>query len=297
MSLNLKEIATRTWAEMRADDVFGRSAQLAYYFFLALFPFLICVIASLSMFGTADRGRTLLLNLFERFLPMPAFQLISTTFDEIIRSGGPLKMSFGILGSLWSASMGMGAVMDTLNAAYKVKETRSLSKQYAVAIGLTCGIGVLLVLSIVTAIYGGRLIEEFSRTLVGTVLWNILRWLMVLAVILLAFAMTYYFAPNLTKRQWHWITPGAIAGIVLLIIVSMGLRIYLSHFPTYNATYGSLGAVISLLLYFYLSGAAVLSGAALNGVLQYPSVAPDQVPQPACPSQEKPAAPPSQAAQ
>ena len=105
MSLNLKEIATRTWAEMRADDVFGRSAQLAYYFFLALFPFLICVIASLSMFGTADRGRTLLLNLFERFLPMPAFQLISTTFDEIIRSGGPLKMSFGILGSLWSASM------------------------------------------------------------------------------------------------------------------------------------------------------------------------------------------------
>jgi membrane protein len=269
--MSLKEIASRTWAEIRTDDVFGKSAQLAYYFFLALFPFLICVIASLSIFGSADRGRTMLLDLFARSLPMPAFQLISTTFDEIIRSGGPLKMSFGILGSLWSASMGMGAVMDTLNAAYRVKETRSLSKQYAVAIGLTCGIGVLLVLSIVTAIYGGKVIAIFSGTLIGTVVLNVVRWLMVLAVILLAFSITYYFAPNIKERQWHWITPGAVVGIILLIIVSTGLRVYLSHFPTYNATYGSLGAVISLLLYFYLSGAAVLSGAALNGVLQQQS--------------------------
>src|SRR5262249_45069342 len=84
-------------------------------------------------------------------------------------------------------------------------------------------------------------------------------------------SITYYFAPNLTVRQWHWITPGAVVGIVLLVIVSAGLRLYLSHFPTYNATYGSLGAVISLLLYFYMSGAAVLSGAALNGVLQHRS--------------------------
>ena len=268
--MSVKEIASRTWAEIRTDDVFGKSAQLAYYFFLALFPFLICVIASLSIFGSADRGRTMLLDLFARSLPQPAFQLISTTFDEIIRSGGPLKMSFGILGSVWSASMGMGAVMDTLNAAYRVKETRSLSKQYAVAIGLTCGIGVLLVLSIVTAIYGGKVIALFSGTLIGTALLNVVRWSMVLGVILLAFAITYYFAPNLTERHWHWITPGAVVGIVLLIIVSAGLRLYLSHFPTYNATYGSLGAVISLLLYFYLSGAAVLSGAALNGVLQHP---------------------------
>src|SRR5689334_22221310 len=84
-AMSLKEIASRTWAEIRTDDVFGKSAQLAYYFFLALFPFLICVIASLSIFGSADRGRTMLLDLFARSLPMPAFQLISTTFDEIIR--------------------------------------------------------------------------------------------------------------------------------------------------------------------------------------------------------------------
>src|SRR5215467_1471735 len=125
-----KEIAQRTWAEIRADDVFGRSAQLAYYFFLALFPFLICVIASLSVVGSADRGRTLLFDLFERFLPTPAFELISHTFDRLIESSGPLKMSLGIIASLWSASLGMAAMMSTLNAAYNVKETRPLIEKH-----------------------------------------------------------------------------------------------------------------------------------------------------------------------
>jgi membrane protein len=99
--------------------VLGRAAQLAYYFFLALFPFLICVIASLSVFGTADRGRSLIFGLLAHFLPAPAFQLISITFSQILQVGGPLRMSFGIVLSLWSASMGMSAIMDTLNAAYK----------------------------------------------------------------------------------------------------------------------------------------------------------------------------------
>src|SRR5579871_3352675 len=113
--LSGKEIAKLTWAEIRADDIFGRAAQLAYYFFLALFPFLICVVASLSVFGNADRGRALLFGLLARLLPPMAFELISKTFNEILQSTGPLKMSFGILFSLWSASMGMSAVMDTLN--------------------------------------------------------------------------------------------------------------------------------------------------------------------------------------
>jgi membrane protein len=114
----LKELAKCTWEEIRADDVFGRAAQLAYYFFLALFPFLICVIASLSVFGKADRGRALLLTLFAHSLPAPAFQLIGTTISEIIRSSGPLKMSFGLIASLWSASLGMSAIMDTLNGCW-----------------------------------------------------------------------------------------------------------------------------------------------------------------------------------
>jgi membrane protein len=266
--ISLKDVAKRTWAEILADDVFGRAAQLAYYFFLALFPFLICVIASLSAFGTADRGRALLFHFFARALPPSAFELINKTFTEIIQASGPLKMSFGIITSLWSASTGMSAVIETLNAAYKVKETRSLLKQYAVATGLTVGIALLLVISVVIAVFGDRILNALSLGNVIANAWTVAQWPLALALILLAFAITYYFAPDLIDRQWHWITPGAILCVILWMGASVGLRIYLHFLGTYNATYGSLGAAIVLLLWFYLSGIAVLSGGALNGVLE-----------------------------
>jgi len=264
----LREVAKRTWAEILADDVFGRAAQLAYYFFLALFPFLIFVIATLSVFGAADRGRALLFHFLANALPPAAFGLIDRTFTEIIHSSGPLKMSFGILASLWSASMGMSAVMDTLNAAYKVKETRSLLKQYTVATSLTVGIALLLVIAVVIVVFGDTILRALSLGNASAITWETVQWPLVFALILLAFAITYYFAPDLRDRQWHWITPGAIAGVILWMLVSIGLRVYLHFFGTYSVGYGSLGAVIVLLLWFYLSGTVVLSGAVLNGVLE-----------------------------
>lgn len=266
----MKEVAKRTWAEVLNDDVFGRAAQLAYYFFLALFPFLIFVIASLSVFGTADRGREVLFRFFAQALPPAAFNLVARTFDEIIRSSGPLKMSFGIVASLWSASMGMIAIMDTLNASFKVKETRSLFKQYVVALGLTVGMAFLLVFSVVIMVFGNTIISALSPGNIIAIAWKIAEWPVVLALILLAFSITYYFAPNLSQRRWHWLTPGAILAVLLWMAVSFGLRIYLHFFSTYSVGYGSLGAVIVLLLWFYLSGVAVLSGAVLNAVLERP---------------------------
>jgi membrane protein len=262
------ELARRTWAEIRADDVLGRAAQLAYYFFLALFPFLICVIASLSVFGRADRGRALLGELFTRILPATAYQLIDTTFIKIIQSSGPLKMSFGIVASLWSASMGMSAVMDTLNAAYRVKETRSLIKQYAIAIGLTFGLTVLAVAFLLVVVFGDQFAGFLSPGNKIAIAWKILQWPLALAVLLLALAIMYSFAPNLTNRKWYWVTPGSIAGVFLLVAVSTGLRIYVRCSGSYGAVYGSLGAVIVLLVCFYLAGVAILSGGALNGVLE-----------------------------
>ena len=264
----LQDIARRTWAAMRADDVFGRSAQLAYYFLLALFPFLICVISSLSVVGSADRGRALLFHLFQRFLPAPSFQLINQAFNGIIESSGPLKMSLGIIASLWSASLGVGAMMDTLNAAYNVKESRSLIKQYAIAAGLTGGIGLLLVASVLILIFGERLTAVNTSNAFATIAWSIIRWPLALAATLLALEATYYFGPNLLNPQWRWVTPGAIAAIVLLVLASVGMKVYIHYFGTYNLTYGSLGAVIVLLLFFYLSGVAVLSGGVLNAVLE-----------------------------
>jgi membrane protein len=262
------DIAKRTWVEIREDDVFGRAAQLAYYFFLALFPFLICVIASLSVFGRADRGRALLGALFTRILPGTAHQLIDKTLREIIQSSGPLKMSFGIVISLWSASMGMIAVMDTLNAAYKVKETRSLIKRYTIAIGLTLGLTLLVAVSVLIVVLGNQLVALLAPGNAIAIASKIIQWALVLAVLLLALEITYHFGPNLKNRKWYWITPGSVAGVLLLVAVSIGLRIYVHYSGSYSTVYGSLGAVIVLLICFYLGGVAILSGGTFNGVLE-----------------------------
>jgi membrane protein len=264
--VSAKEIAKRTWNEIRRNDVFGRSAQLAYYLFFALFPFLICIIASLSVFGRADRGRAVLFALFARFLPAPAFQLISGTLDVILRTGGPLKMSLGIVVSVWSSSMGMSAVMDTLNATYHVREGRSLVKQYLIAVALTLASALLLVMAIVIVLFGDSIVAH-DRGWIAVFLWRAAEWLLSLAVLFFILALTYHFAPDLKRKKWRWITPGAVLGVVLWILMSAGLRIYLRESGD-SIIYGSLGAVIVLLLCFYLGGMAVLSGGALNGVLE-----------------------------
>jgi membrane protein len=256
------------WTEIRVDDVFGRSAQLAYYSFLALFPFCICVIASLSVFGNADRGRALLEVLFARILPGTADQLIDRTFGEIIQFGGPLKMSFGILASLWSASMGMSALMDTLNAAYRVKETRTLIEQYATAVGLTASLTALAVVSLLVALFGNLLVGADSPNRGIALAWIVMRWPLALGTLFIALAVAYHFGPNLKRRPWRWITPGSVFGVFLLAAVSVGLRIYVQYSRNYSAAYGSLGAVIVLLIAFYLAGIAILSGGVLNGVLE-----------------------------
>ena len=262
------QVARRTFADIRTHDILGRAAQLAYYFFLALFPFLICVIASLSVFGTADRGRALLFGIFARFLPPPAFLLIATTFNDILQSHGPLKMSLGVVASLWSASMGMSAVMDTLNAAYRVKETRSFLKQYAVALSLTVGLTVLLVVAVLVSVFGLRAARELPYGTWWVRALRLAEWPLGLALLLLALAILYYFGPALKERRWHWVTPGALAGVFLMILISIGFRIYLRYSNVASTTYGSLGAVIVLLLTFYFCGIAVLVGGTLNGVLE-----------------------------
>lgn len=193
---------------------------------------------------------------------------IDKTLREIIQLSGPLKMSFGIVVSLWSASMGMIAVMDTLNAAYKVKETRSLIKQYTIAIGLTLGLTLLVAVSVLIAVLGNQLFGLLAPGSAISIAWKIIQWPLVLAVLSLALAITYYFAPNLKNRKWYWITPGSVAGVLLLVAVSIGLRIYVHYSSSYSTVYGSLGAVIVLLICFYLGGVAILSGGTFNGVLE-----------------------------
>jgi membrane protein len=261
-----KEILRRTLKEANEDDILGRSAQLSYYFFLGLFPALISIIAVMSVFGHADYMRARLLGFLAVVLPGSASELIQKTLTEVIQGAGGLKMSFGVIFSVWSASAGMSAIMDTLNAEHEVSEGRSFFRRSATAVGLSIACAILMVCAVTIVLAAGS--NQSLPFDASSVLVRIALWAIAMALVLLAFAMIYYFAPDVKDQKWHWVTPGALTGLALWLVVSFGLKIYLHFFDRYTATYGSLGAVIVLLLWFYLTGASVLMGAEMNTVLE-----------------------------
>jgi membrane protein len=267
--LSWKGLAKQIWTKVGDDDVFGRSAQLAYYFLLALFPLLIFVTALLGLFpGAAERGMMVLFEYLGEALPKQASDLVQTGFSQVMQASGGGKISFGIMATLWAASAGMTAIMDALNAAYEAKESRSLIKQYATAIALTVVVALLLVVAVAVVFFGDKIADAVFPGGVIAVVWKIVQWPVALIFVLLAFSLIYFYGPDSKKVQWHWITPGAVAGLLLWLAASFALRIYLHLFNTYNATYGSLGGVMILLLWFYLTGAAILIGAEINSVIE-----------------------------
>ena len=148
------------------------------------------------------------------------------------------------------------------------QRTWSLIKQYAIAVGLTCGVGLLVVSSVAILIFGEQITAAHTSNAFASIAWSIARWLLALAATFLALAAIYFFGPNLRNPKWRWITPGSIAAVFLSMLASIGTKAYIRYFGRYNLTYDSLGAVIVLLLFFYLSGVAVLAGAVLNAVLE-----------------------------
>jgi membrane protein len=263
------KLGKRVAAEISEDDISGRAAQLAYYFLLALFPLLLFLITLLGYFaGPGSELRQGLLDNLVRVMPQSASDMVQQTMDQVVQARGPGKLLFGMLAALWAASNGMGAITDTLNIAYDVKETRPWWKRRLVAVGLTVATSLLVITSLVLILFGGKL-AEFLGANIGlgstfVIVWKIAQWPAVLGLMFLTFSLIYYFAPNLEKPEWHWITPGAAVGLILWLVGSFAFRIYLSYFDSYSATYGSLGAVIILMLWFYISGFAVLIGGEVN---------------------------------
>ncbi|HYO62233.1 MAG TPA: YihY/virulence factor BrkB family protein [Pyrinomonadaceae bacterium] len=272
--LSYAELAKRTWAEFNEDDVLGRAAQLSYYFLLALFPLLLFLTAVLGLIAGEDSElRNELYTYLSAVLPRSAVEMVSTSVNEAVTQSGGGKLSFGVLATLWAASNGMGAITESLNIAYDVEETRPWWKKRLLAVFLTVGLAVLVISALVLVLMGGTIAEWLAAHLgLGAFFewaWKILQWPIVLAFVLLAFGLVYYFAPDLRDQKWHWVTPGAIVGVALWLLVSFAFRIYLSFFDSYSATYGSLGAVIVLMLWFYFTGIAILVGGEINSEVEH----------------------------
>jgi membrane protein len=272
-NVSWKDLAKRVWSEMQADDVFGDAAKLAYYFLLALFPLLIFLTSIIGIIiGSGTGMRHLLFNYLARVMPSGAFQLIDHTMLEVSTASGAGTLSFGLLAALWAASSGMGAITDALNVAYDVEEKRSWWRRRLTAIALTIALAVLIIAALSIVLGGSKIADHLASTYIigraSAITWKIIQWPIALAFMLLAFALVYFFAPSVRDQEWTWITPGSIAGITLWLAVSFAFKAYLHFFDSYSKTYGSLGAVIVLMLWLYLTGLAVLIGGEINSEVE-----------------------------
>jgi membrane protein len=271
--LTWKDLAKRVWSEVQEDDVFGHAAQLSYYFLLALFPLLLFLTSLIGLImGSGSGLRHSLFNYLSRVLPGSAFQLVDSTMYQVTAASGGGKMAFGILAAMWAASNGMGAITDALNVAYEVRESRPWWKRHLISIELTIALSLLIISALVVVLYGGRIADHLAASYgfgqMFLIVWKVMQWPIMLAFMLVSFALVYYLAPDVRNQKWIWLTPGTATGVFLWLAISFGFRLYLHFFDSYSQTYGALGAVIVLMLWLYLTGAAILIGGEVNSEIE-----------------------------
>jgi membrane protein len=255
------------------DELSNRSAALSYYFILALFPMFLFIVSLIGLIaGHASQMRESIMSAVGHLAPGSASGLVQQVVHQTLTNSGGVKLAAGLLGALWAASGGMGAVVTSLNVIYKTKETRPLWKQKLTVVGLTLALALLILVASALVLYGGS-IGNLIATQIGmgkvfSIVWPIVQWPLTFFAMFLSFSIIYYYGPNLEQRKWYWVTPGSAVGVVLWLVASVGFRIYLHFFNTYSAMYGSLGAVIILMLWLYITGFAVLVGGEVNWVIE-----------------------------
>jgi membrane protein len=272
-SLTWRDLALKTWREVLDDDVLGLAAQLSYYFFLALFPAILVVLALASFFPLG----TLTDDLARVLGPVVSPEVLKLIQDQMKRlgeadSGGLL--TFGVLAALWSSSAAMVSIAAALNRAYDIEESRPWWKVRLVAIGLTVGLAVFVLAALMLVLAGPTIADWLDQRLHmgGTLRWTwlILQWPVVVALVATALGLVFYFGPD-AEQDWVWITPGALIGAVLWLLASLATKVYVANFTDYNAMYGSIGGVMVVLLWLYVSSIAVLVAAELNAEIEHAS--------------------------
>ena len=272
----LRVVLKRVYAGFFEDNLLSRAAELGFYFLFALFPTLI---SAASILGLIARSATTiyakLLDYFALVMPHSAFNIVMETFNETAKVATTGKITFGLAAALWSASVGFSAIQDTLNTVYKVKESRPYWRARASAIFVTLVLAIINTLALATLLCG----DLFARLASIHIYHGALRFaavfglrslarIIAFSLAMLFFSVIYYFAPDVKKPVWRWFTPGAAVGIFGWILASLGFRAYLYFFNTFSLTYGSLGAVIILLTWFYITGLMLLLGAEINAEIE-----------------------------
>jgi membrane protein len=257
--------------EISEDNVFTGAAALSYYLLFALFPALIFFLSLLPYLPIQNlQGQ--MFDLIHQGLPASAADAISSTLKEVTAEKRGGLLSFGALATLWAASAGLYAIMQQLDITYDVKEGRPFWKARGISILLTLAFGVMVIGAFASIIFGG-MVQQWvaSHMALGSAAeigFAIFRYAIELLLLVGTFAIIYYFGPDV-EQDFKFITPGAVFGVVLLLIASFAFRFYVENFGNYAASYGSLGAVIVLMLWLYIAGVMILIGSEINALIEH----------------------------
>jgi membrane protein len=253
-------------AELKEDRATGLAAQQAYYYMLALFPMLILLIAVVPYLNIDPQKA---IDVVNKLLPSESAQLLRDNVVKLVseRNGGLL--TFGIIGTIWSASNGMNAFMKAMNIAFDVKETRSFVKARLVSILLTIGLILAFIVALILPVFGKVLLDSIQSFIhipePFEIVFRIVRWIIAFVIMVAVIAGLYRIAPNKHYPFKH-VIPGAVFATVVWQLISLGFSFYVSNFGNYSATYGSLGGVIVLMLWLFLTGLALVLGGEINAI-------------------------------
>jgi membrane protein len=272
-TLSWPDLLKRTWREFQQDNGMGLAAQLAYYFFLSLFPALLFLIA-LASFLPADDLIGRVVTMLQGVAPPEVITIIRDQLAKIAEGEQSGLLTFGVVAAIWSSSAAMVAIIDALNRAYDVEEARPWWKQRLTAVLLTVGVALFVLVAFALVVAGPQVADWVAaRAGFGTVFtwtWKIVQWPIVFALITTAIGFIYYFAPDV-DQDYVWITPGSLLATVLWLAGSLAFRFYVVNFGSYNETYGAIGGVMVLMLWLYLTGLVIIMGAEMSAEIEHAS--------------------------
>ncbi|WP_110926135.1 YihY/virulence factor BrkB family protein [Bacillus massiliglaciei] len=249
----------------KQDDIAGLAAQLSYFFILSLFPLLIVLFTLMAYLPFSNEE---LLHSLRAFAPEESMEMIESQLREVLKGDGRL-LSLGIIGTLWSASNGLNAIVKAFNRAYEVKESRSFFVARGMSVILTLAMLFVIVVALLLPVFGKQigfaLFSGFGFSEAFLDIWNGIRWGISFLVLVIVFAMLYWMAPNL-RLNCLSILPGALFATAGWMITSFVFSYYVDRIAHYSTTYGSLGGIIALMIWFYLSGLIIIIGGEINAL-------------------------------
>lgn len=266
-------LVKKTLREVMDDNVLGLGAQTAYYFFFSIFPFFLFLAPMLSLVGDKRETFTFLLEQLRGAVPAEAFALVAGIVQSVVfTDDAPGLVSIGALLAIWSGSNVFSALMDALNTAYDLPvDPRPWWKKKLIAIACLIGVGVLFVIATVITLAGGDIVNALADRMgiggVGRVVWTTVQYALALALLVGTGWIVYYFLPAVPQHKGHALV-GSLVATALWIVVTLGFRFYVQNFGSYNKTYGTIGAVIVLLTWMYLSMVVLLVGGELASELR-----------------------------